>query len=167
MEYKGYTGIPFIDEESESLYGHVIGLRDVITFQGDTFAELAQSFRDSVDEYLDFCTSLGRSPEKPFSGRLLLRIPPDLHRKLANAAEASKMSLNALILEKLQSPPHKLAHAIVPEMLSKGVEQPEANLPRRRTRRILSPDEQAAVFTVEGTVLETRKKTTKDHSSKR
>jgi predicted HicB family RNase H-like nuclease len=97
MEYKGYTGIPSIDEESESLYGHVIGLRDVITFQGETFAELTQSFRDSVDEYLDFCESLGRSPEKPFSGRLLLRLPEELHRKLSNAAEARQVSLNSLI----------------------------------------------------------------------
>jgi predicted HicB family RNase H-like nuclease len=127
MEYKGYTGIPFIDEESESLYGHVIGLRDVITFQGETFTELTQSFRDSVDEYLDFCESLGRTPEKPFSGRLLLRIPPELHRKLSVASEASKMSLNALILEKLQSPGHELMR----EQPAKGLEQPEANPPRR------------------------------------
>ena len=109
-EYEGYTGIPFIGEESESLYGHVIRLRDVITFQGETFAELTRSFRDSVDEYLDYCESLGRSPEKPFSGRLLLRIPPDLHRKLANAAEASKRSLNALILEKLRPQGDDFSH---------------------------------------------------------
>ncbi len=97
MEYKGYTGIPFIDEESESLYGHVIGLRDVITFQGETIAELAQSFRDSVDEYLDFCESLGRSPERPFSGRFMLRIRPELHRTLATKAEVQRVSLNSLI----------------------------------------------------------------------
>ena len=76
MEHRGYTGVSFVDEESESLYGHVIGLRDVITFQGDSVAELSQSFRDSVDDYLEFCQSLGRSPEKPYSGRFLLRIPP-------------------------------------------------------------------------------------------
>jgi predicted HicB family RNase H-like nuclease len=75
MEHRGYTGVSFVDEESESLYGHVIGLRDVITFQGDSVAELTQSFRDSVDDYLEFCKSLGRSPEKPYSGRFLLRIP--------------------------------------------------------------------------------------------
>jgi predicted HicB family RNase H-like nuclease len=102
MEHKGYTGIPFIDEESESLYGHVVGLRDVITFQGDTFAELTQSFRDSVDDYLEFCESLGRSPEKPFSGRLLLRIPPELHRKLSNAAEKKGMSLNSFVESSLR-----------------------------------------------------------------
>ncbi len=89
MEYKGYTGIPFIDEESESLYGHVIGLRDVITFHGDNFAELTQSFRDSVDDYMDFCKSLGRSPEKPFSGRFLLRIPPEPPSRAINRCRVS------------------------------------------------------------------------------
>jgi predicted HicB family RNase H-like nuclease len=97
MEYKGYKGLPQIDEESGSLYGHVAGLRDVITFQGDTFAELTQSFHDSVDEYLDFCKSLGRNPEKPFSGQFMLRIDPALHRKLSVSAETEGVSLNALV----------------------------------------------------------------------
>jgi predicted HicB family RNase H-like nuclease len=136
MEHKGYTGIPFIDEESESLYGHVIGLRDVITFQGNSFAELTQSFRDSVDDYLEFCESLGRSPEKPFSGRLLLRIPPELHRMLSIAAEASGMSLNSLILGKIRSLPDELVH-----LKSSGrSEESEAGQPRRPKRRILSPE---------------------------
>jgi predicted HicB family RNase H-like nuclease len=103
MEHRGYTGISFVDEESESLYGHVIGLRDVITFQGDSVAELTQSFRDSVDDYLEFCESLGRSPEKPFSGRFLLRIPPALHRALSNAAEKTGVSINSLIESILES----------------------------------------------------------------
>ena len=103
MEYKGYTGIPFIDEESESLYGHVIGLRDVITFHGDNVAELTQSFRDSVDEYLDFCKSLG----DPRRSRSLVGsycgFPRELHRAPSIAAESAGLSLNSLILEKLQS----------------------------------------------------------------
>jgi predicted HicB family RNase H-like nuclease len=103
MEHRGYTGVSFVDEESESLYGHVIGLRDVITFQGDSVAELSQSFRDSVDDYLEFCQSLGRSPEKPYSGRFLLRIPPALHRALSNAAEKTGVSINSLIESILES----------------------------------------------------------------
>jgi predicted HicB family RNase H-like nuclease len=107
MEHRGYTGVSFVDEESESLYGHVIGLRDVITFQGDSVAELTQSFRDSVDDYLEFCQSLGRSPEKPYSGRFLLRIPPALHRALSNAAEKTGVSINSLIESILESATHK------------------------------------------------------------
>jgi predicted HicB family RNase H-like nuclease len=114
MEYKGYKGIPQVDEESESLFGHVAGLRDVITFQGDTFAELTQSFHDSVDEYLDFCASLGRNPEKPLSGQFMLRIDPNLHRRLSVSAEAEGVSLNALvqtILERNAESPAKHAPA--------------------------------------------------------
>jgi predicted HicB family RNase H-like nuclease len=97
MEYKGFKGLSHLEEESGSLHGHVARLRDVVTFQGDAFAELTQSFHDSVDEYLDFCESLGRSPEKPFSGQFMLRIDPALHRKLSVSAEAAGVSLNALV----------------------------------------------------------------------
>ena len=80
MKYKGYTGVVEFDEESGSLYGRVIGLRDVITFQGESVAEVTQAFRDSVDDYLEFCAKRGRTPEKPYSGQFVLRIDPGLHR---------------------------------------------------------------------------------------
>ncbi len=162
MEYKGYTGIPFIDEESESLYGHVIGLRDVITFHGDNFAELTQSFRDSVDDYLDFCKSLGRSPEKPFSGRFLLRIPPELHRALSIAAESKGMNLNSLILEKLQSFRNEFGYS----KLSERSEQLEADQPRRRKRRILPVGSLDRSSELAGK-SKARKKSTKDRAGER
>jgi len=97
MKYKGYTGVVELDEGSEVLFGHVIGLRDVITFEGESVAEVTQAFHDSVDFYLDFCAERGESPEKPYSGQFVLRLDAQLHRELAHAAEARKMSLNALI----------------------------------------------------------------------
>jgi len=162
MEHKGYTGIPFIDEDSKSLYGHVIGLQDVITFHGDSVAELTKSFRDSVDDYLEFCESIGRSPEKPFSGRLLLRIPPELHRVLSIAAEASGMSLNSLILEKLQSFRNELVHP----KSSERSEASEADQPRRR-KRVLIPRELLDPSSELAGKSKARNKTTKDHSGKR
>ncbi len=162
MEYKGYTGIPFIDEESESLYGHVIGLRDVITFQGDTFPELTQSFRDSVDDYLEFCESLGRSPEKPFSGRLLLRIPPELHRVLSIAAEAAGMSLNSLILEKLRSFRNEPVHS----KSSGGSPESEADQPLRPKRRIVPIGSLHRSSELAGK-SKARKKSVKDRSDER
>ena len=60
MKYKGYTGVVEFDEESGSLYRGVIGLRDVITFQGESVAEVTQAFRDSVNDYLEFCAKRGR-----------------------------------------------------------------------------------------------------------
>jgi predicted HicB family RNase H-like nuclease len=97
MTYKGYSGAAEIDFETGMIHGRVVGLRDVITFQGATVAEASQAFHDSVDDYLNFCASRGEPPEKPFSGKFLVRIDPALHRTLATEAAARGVSLNSLI----------------------------------------------------------------------
>jgi predicted HicB family RNase H-like nuclease len=102
MKYKGYTGVVELDEESQVLFGRVIGLRDVITFQGESVAEVIQAFHDSVDYYLGFCAKRGESPEKPYSGQFVLRLDTQLHRKLAHLAEVQKTSLNSLIENTLE-----------------------------------------------------------------
>ena len=102
MKYRGYTGVVELDEDSRVLFGHVIGLRDVITFQGGSVAEVIQAFHDSVDDYLEFCAARGESPERPYSGQFVLRVDPQLHRAMAHAAEAQDTSLNALIEGTLQ-----------------------------------------------------------------
>jgi predicted HicB family RNase H-like nuclease len=129
MEYKGYQGLPQIDEESGSLYGHMAGLRDVITFQGESVPEQVQSFRDSVDEYLDFCKSLGRSPEKPFSGQFMLRIDPVLHRKLSVAAEVEGVGLNAMVQAILEQHADRAA-ARAPAAQSIGVRRIHKLMPK-------------------------------------
>jgi predicted HicB family RNase H-like nuclease len=63
MKYKGYTGLVELEEGSDVLFGRVIGLRDVITFQGESVAEVTRAFHDSVDDYLEFCAERGESPE--------------------------------------------------------------------------------------------------------
>jgi predicted HicB family RNase H-like nuclease len=95
--YKGYLGSFEVDVEAGVIFGRVAGLRDVVTFQGETVAEAIQAFHDSVDDYLDFCAERGESPEKPFSGRFLFRMAPELHRRLAAEAEARGESINTLI----------------------------------------------------------------------
>jgi predicted HicB family RNase H-like nuclease len=102
MKYKGYTGVAEFDNEAGVIFGHVIGLRDVITFQGESVEELNEAFHDSVDDYLEFCESRGESPEKPFSGQFILRIKSELHRALSNAAEAEGVSLNSLVESRLE-----------------------------------------------------------------
>jgi predicted HicB family RNase H-like nuclease len=81
MQHKGYTGKVESDDEAEIFHGEAIGLRDVITFQGRTVNEVKGAFRESVDDYLAFCAKRGEEPEKPFTGKFVVRIPPDLHRK--------------------------------------------------------------------------------------
>ena len=83
--------------ERATLSGRVIGLRDVITFEGHTIPELIQAFHDSVDDYLAFCAERHESPERPYSGQFVLRLNPRLHRELANLAQMQSTSLNGLI----------------------------------------------------------------------
>lgn len=95
MEYKGYVGLVVFDSDARVFHGEVVGLRDVITFQGTSVAELERAFRDSINDYLAFCKERGESPEKPYSGQFVLRIDADLHRQAAMQAELSGVSLNA------------------------------------------------------------------------
>ncbi len=101
MEYKGYTGHIEFDAEAGLFHGEVLDTRDVITFQGTSVDDLQKAFRDSVDDYLDFCKKRDEKPDKPFSGRLMVRLSSDLHRKLFVEARRDGKSLNKLISERL------------------------------------------------------------------
>lgn len=102
MEYKGYIGKVEFDDEANVFHGEVINLRDVITFQGTTVNQLRKAFRESVDDYLQFCAERGESPEKPYSGKFMVRVEPQLHKALAIKAKTSHKSLNALIHDTLK-----------------------------------------------------------------
>ena len=101
LRHKGYVGQVEYDAQAHLFHGEVLGLKDVITFQGTEVNELEQAFRDSVDDYLDFCQQRGESPEKPYSGRLILRLPPGLHRQAHLQAEAEGKSLNQWITDRI------------------------------------------------------------------
>ncbi len=101
MKYKGYMGQVSYDDEAQIFHGEVIGLKDIITFQGTTVQELLRAFHGSVDDYLAWCKERGEKPEKMFSGTLNLRMSPDLHAHLAIEAAQKGMSLNELINDKL------------------------------------------------------------------
>ena len=101
MNYKGYLGHVTYDSDAKLFHGEVVGLKDVITFQGTSARELEKAFKDSVDDYIAWCKKRGEKPEKTFSGNLRVRINPDLHAKLAQEAALHKISLNSFIVEKL------------------------------------------------------------------
>ena len=103
MEYKSYIGKVEIDDEVGILYGEVINIRDVITFEGTSVDELQKAFHESVDDYLAFCAERGENPEKPFSGKFVVRLPAELHRKAYIQAKLSDKSLNGWVTEVLQT----------------------------------------------------------------
>ena len=103
MEYKGYLGAVTFDAEAGLFHGEVLNTRDVITFQGDSVAELSRAFRESVDDYLAFCESRNESPDRPYSGQFMARIPTDLHRRIDLAARKTNKSLNSWVVEALRA----------------------------------------------------------------
>jgi len=103
MQYKGYIGKVEFDDGAGIFHGEVVNTRDVITFQGESVSELKNAFRESIDDYLAFCKERGETPDKPFSGQFITRIPPELHRRVNVAALKSGMSLNAWVADQLQA----------------------------------------------------------------
>ena len=106
MEYKGYVSGPIdFDPEDGTFSGTVAGLSDVIHFEGTNAQELWDSFRGSIDKYLTICDEKGRSPDKPFSGKILVRTEPELHRKAALRAAAEGISLSQWIARQIDAAP--------------------------------------------------------------
>ncbi len=101
IEYGGYQAMVKYDDAG-FFHGEVIDTRDVITFQGTSVAELHRAFKDSVDEYLNVCAERGRNPDKPYSGKVALRLTPALHRAATAAAQAANKSLNAWLAETVE-----------------------------------------------------------------
>jgi predicted HicB family RNase H-like nuclease len=102
MNYKGYHGSVTFDDTAEIFHGEVQDLSDVVTFQGRSVEELKAAFRDSVDDYLDFCLERGEAPDKPYSGKFLLRLDPNLHRELSLLSLKEGYSLNNWVSTRLR-----------------------------------------------------------------
>ena len=102
MHFKDYIATVEFDAEAEIFHGEVVNTRDVITFQGKSVAELKRTLRDSVEDYLDFCKKRGEEPAKPFSGKFVIRLSPDTHRKAFIAAKKAGESLNTWVAEKIE-----------------------------------------------------------------
>lgn len=102
MHYKGYEAVVEFDEDADIFHGEVMNLRDVITFQGASAAELKQAFGDSVEDYLAFCKERGEEPEKPFSGQFVVRAEPSLHKAMTTAARRAGISLNKWVTSTLE-----------------------------------------------------------------
>ena len=101
LEYKGYVGT--VEADDDTFTGRVVGLRDVITFEGKTYAEVEQAFRDSIDDYLAFCAQRCEQPDRPYSGKIPLRVDPEIHRRAAIRAQAEGISLNQWIARRIET----------------------------------------------------------------
>jgi len=101
MHYKDYSANIEYSAEDGCFVGHIAGIHDVVGFHGESVSQLKAAFKEAVDDYLETCKKLNRPPQTSHSGKLMLRIDPVIHAKVAMRAEAEGKSLNAWAKEVL------------------------------------------------------------------
>ena len=106
MTFKGYTARIEFDDRDNILVGRLLGIQDIIGFHADNVTDLRAVFEESVDDYLEACEQVGKSPEKPASGKILLRVAPEIHAAALIKAKASGKSLNQWASEVLGGAAH-------------------------------------------------------------
>ncbi len=94
MTYKGYAARIVYDDDDQIFVGHIAGITDRIGFHADTVEDLRNAFHEAVDDYLETCRKIGKDPQKAYSGKMMFRVSPDVHRKAVLAAELEGKSLN-------------------------------------------------------------------------
>ncbi len=103
MMYKGFAGTVEFDPQDVLFVGRVAGLNDVVGFHASDADQLIEAFHEAVDDYIETCARVGKQPERPYSGKLMFRVDPEVHAKAALAAALTGMSLNAWAEEVLSS----------------------------------------------------------------
>ncbi|PID77515.1 MAG: toxin-antitoxin system HicB family antitoxin [Deltaproteobacteria bacterium] len=102
MKYKGYRARIEFDDADHIFVGRIAAINDVVSFHGSSVEELEEAFREAVDDYLAACMELGQKPNRPVSGKLLLRLPEDLHAAIAERAELKGISINSWVVNAIE-----------------------------------------------------------------
>ncbi len=100
LKHKGYLGS--FEIEDGVLIGKLEGIRDLVTFEGETPTELLEAFAEAVEDYLAECERAGREPEKPFKGSFNVRVSSGTHRKLYYIARKRNVALNHVTKEAVE-----------------------------------------------------------------
>lgn len=98
LKYKNYIGSVECDLTDKCLFGKILFIDDLITFEGNTIEELEKAFHDMVDDYLETCKEIGKEPQKAYSGTFNIRTTPEIHQTLVEIAKMENVSLNKLIV---------------------------------------------------------------------
>ena len=94
MQYKGYAAHIEYSDEDKCFVGHIAGIRDIIGFHGMSVKSLNTAFEEAVDDYLETCKHAQIEPKRAYSGKVMLRISPEMHAEIAMKAKAHGKSLN-------------------------------------------------------------------------
>ena len=105
IQYKGYIGSVEFSEADSIFYGKVLGIRSLISYEGESARELLADFHGAVDDYLESCKAEGKEPEVAFKGSFNIRLSPELHKRIYIYTAAHQMSMNRYIEEILEKSP--------------------------------------------------------------
>lgn len=94
MNYKGYSARVEYDDDDGIFFGRIAGINDVVGFHADTVDALRAAFHAAVDDYLAACAKVGKEPDREYSGKVMLRLDPELHARIAKTAELAGLSIN-------------------------------------------------------------------------
>jgi predicted HicB family RNase H-like nuclease len=94
MNYKGYSALVEYDDDDGIFFGKIAGINDVVGFHADTVDALRAAFHEAVDDYLTACAKVGKEPDREYSGKVMLRLDPELHARIAKTAELAGLSIN-------------------------------------------------------------------------
>lgn len=103
LEYKGYFSKVQYSSKDNILHGKIEGIADLITFESNKCDEIMKEFQAAVDDYLEFCQEVGKSPERPYKGSFNIRIPPELHKRADIAAKKNGITLNQFVLQAIEN----------------------------------------------------------------
>jgi predicted HicB family RNase H-like nuclease len=106
MKYRGYAALIEYDEHDRIFVGHLAGIKDIVGFHGTTVDELESAFHESVDNYISISEETGRAAQKSYSGKLMLRVTPDIHAAVATAAQIHGKSINQWASDVLNQASH-------------------------------------------------------------
>lgn len=107
MSFRNYVASIEYDPEDKIFVGHIVGIQDIVSFHGSSVTELEAAFHDAVNHYLEVCAKIGQTPQRAYSGKLTLRLAPEVHMAVATAAEIRHKSINQWAADVLA----KAAHA--------------------------------------------------------
>lgn len=107
VEYKGYYASLHFSGEDEVFYGKLLGIDDLVTFEGTSVKELKKAFREAVEDYLETCKQLGKEPNKTYKGTFNVRISAEMHKEAAVFAALNNISLNDFVKTAIE---YALAH---------------------------------------------------------
>jgi predicted HicB family RNase H-like nuclease len=103
LEYKGYCGTVEFSATDKILYGKVLGINGLLSYEGDSVQTLKEDFEAAIDDYLEACSLAGLEPEKAYRGKFNVRVSPEVHKNLVIFSASHGKTLNSTVEEAIVS----------------------------------------------------------------